>query len=95
MRATFQDVGANSDGEDDQFCGQEDPSANASTIDTDWTPPGEEGRNVDTAALRGDRNLTADLDEHAQGGGVALHLVMVKPEALEQVTQRSAPCGRR
>jgi hypothetical protein len=36
MRATFQDVGASGDGYADQFCGQEDPSAHASTIDHAW-----------------------------------------------------------
>lgn len=46
MRSTFQDVGANGDGYDDQFCGQEDPSANASTIDRDWLKvyPGPDGQ---------------------------------------------------
>jgi hypothetical protein len=46
MRATLQDVGANGDGYDDQFCGQEDPSANASTIDHTWLKvyPGPDGQ---------------------------------------------------
>lgn len=46
MRTTFQDVGANGNGDDDAFCSQEDPSANASTIDQGWLHvyPGPNGQ---------------------------------------------------
>ena len=46
MGATCQDVGASGDGYADQFCGQQDPSANASTIDHTWFKiyPGPNGQ---------------------------------------------------